>query len=105
MPAFVARSASALPTTCGRRLVAAVLELRRELLVARRGAGQRLAVQVVDDLGRNVLVAAGHAQPRPLVRAASPLANAKRATLTLAGDFLVDVPWYLNADVEWSSSP
>ena len=45
---------------------------------------ERLAGQVVDDLRGNVLVAARHAQPRTLGRAARPLAHAKRAPLSLS---------------------
>ena len=65
MPAAMARSAIALPTACGRRLVAAVVQLAAQILVGGAGRGQRAAGQVVDDLGVDVLVAAEDAQPRP----------------------------------------
>ena len=85
MPAASARSAIALPIACGRGLVAAVLD------VAARGpcrpcwpTASVWPVVVVDHLGVNVLVAAEHAQPRTLGRAADALADAKRAPLTLS---------------------
>ena len=71
MPAATARSAIALPTACGRGLVAAVLRpARASSLSTRAGRGQRRAGRVVDHLRVDVLVAAEDAQPRPCRRAA-----------------------------------
>ena len=89
MPALVARSAIAVPTAWAAAWLPPYLSEARELLVARRGAGQRLAFQVVDDLRRDVFMTASDAQARPLERATGTLADTKRATLTLAGDFLL----------------
>ena len=61
-PAFLARSASVLPT--GGRAVLGRAGLALEILVQGRGRGERLAGRIVDDLGIDVPARTVDRQPR-----------------------------------------
>src|SRR5690349_9167118 len=63
-------------------LIAAGLDFADELLIERRGCGERFAGQVVNELAGYVLVTARDAQARAIWGTANSLANAERTTLT-----------------------
>ena len=72
-----------------RRLaVPPVADLLAELRVHRAGGNQRAALSVVDNLGRNVFVAAENAQPRPARISLDAVADSKPAPEALAADSL-----------------
>ncbi len=63
-PALEARSAISLPTAAAAETSAPVLSAPLQVLVERRGGGQRVALRVIDHLGVDVLGRAIDRQPR-----------------------------------------